>query len=345
VLLSSRRRVAVLVVALVVVLAVALSVLAGSPSGSPAGPTRPRHTAIPQSQVPDSTAGRVAMRVLSNGCRYTPRGIPLCSALLGAAYGANSDPTSWERSMGHPLGVHRTYWAARQVPAAVAQARRDIARGRLPWVSFKLPYSWNRMAAGGGDAWARSVARRLRSVPGPVWVAFHHEPEGDGSISEWTRMQRRLAPIVRRTAPNVGYTIVLTGWNQLYGPPRFRLGAVWPTGATIDVVGFDVYDKFGVDKDGQRFTTHTSFVRSYFLPFERFAQSHHTRWAIAETGETDSSAAQDPQWMRRTYLDLVRYHGVALSYFDSGLNSRADWRLTGAKERAFAEALRLTPTL
>ena len=34
-------------------------------------------------------------------------------------------------------------------------AEADLAAGRLPWISFKLPYSWPDMAAGKGDAWAR----------------------------------------------------------------------------------------------------------------------------------------------------------------------------------------------
>jgi hypothetical protein len=341
-LLSSKPRVAVVAVVLGILVAAVVAALVGPGGRSSAGDT---HTAIPQSQVPASTAGRLARHVLSNGCLYSRRGVPRCGVLLGAAYGANTDPTAWERSMGHRLGVHRTYWGSDGVGAAVEQARRDIGEGRLPWLSFKLPYAWTEMAGGRGDPWARDLAERLRTVPGPVWVAFHHEPEGDGDVREWTRMQRHLAPLVRRTAPNVGYTVVLTGWNELYGPRHLRLGAVWPSGTTIDVVGFDVYDKYGVLKHGRRFDTSTDFADRYFRPFERFAKAHHTRWALAETGQTDASAAVDPHWARRTYLEMAKYGGVAMSYFDSDLNSRADWRLRGAKEQDFADALRLAPTL
>src|SRR5690349_17301897 len=54
--------------------------------------------------VPSSPKVRRELRVLSNGCRYTPRGIPRCGALLGAAYGSNTDPTEWEQRMGRGLG-------------------------------------------------------------------------------------------------------------------------------------------------------------------------------------------------------------------------------------------------
>ena len=126
--------------------------------------------------------------------------------------------------MGQQLGVRRTYWGATQVDSAVKIAKTDLAAGRLPWISFKLPYGWADMAAGKGDAWIRDLATKLSKLNGPVWLAFHHEPEGDGDIKQWTAMQARLAPIVRSTAPNVAYSIVLTGWHQLYGDDAVQPG-------------------------------------------------------------------------------------------------------------------------
>ncbi len=145
------------------------------------GPTDRR---IPRSGAPCA--------ILDNGCAYNQRGIPSCGTLLGAAYGSNSDPVDWERQMGHRLGVHRTYFDGSEVDEAVAQARADLAHQRIPWISFKLPHSWGAMAAGEGDAWALDLSRQLARLPGPVWVAFHHEPEGDGNVEDWTAMQTRL---------------------------------------------------------------------------------------------------------------------------------------------------------
>ena len=284
-------------------------------------------------------------RVLSNGCSYTERGIPVCGAFLGAAYGGNTSPTSWERAMGHRLGVHRTYFSADQVNAAVDQARRDLRHRRLPWISFKLPYSWSDMARGRGDEWARAIGRDLAGLPGPVWVAFHHEPENDGDIDQWTSTQARLAPIVRAAAPNVAYTIILTGWNQLYGPRRLSLEAVWPRHTKIDVVGFDVYDRFGVWGSGQSDSALDDLGLGYFPYFQQFAAERGLAWGLAETGYTDEASAVDPHWVSRTYRQLVQHHGVAMSYFDSDLNSDASWRLTGLKARDFATALSSSPTL
>ena len=126
--------------------------------------------------------------------------------------------------MGQQLGVRRTYYGATQVDKAVSVSKADLAMDRLPWISFKLPYSWAEMAAGKGDAWATDLAAKLNKLDGPVWLAFHHEPEGDGDIKQWTAMQAHLAPIVRAAAPNVAYTIVVTGYHQFYGSAAVQPG-------------------------------------------------------------------------------------------------------------------------
>ena len=84
---------------------------------------------------------------MSNGCAISERGIPVasCGALLGSAFGSNSDPTAWENTMGHRLGVHRTYYGATQVDKAVSVSKADLALNRIPWISFKLPYTWAEM--------------------------------------------------------------------------------------------------------------------------------------------------------------------------------------------------------
>ncbi len=297
-------------------------------------------------RVPSSPTKRRAMRVLTSGCRYNKRGIPRCGTLLGAAYGANTNPIFWEQSMRHRLGVHRTYYSGYDVNDAVRTARIDLLRQRIPWISFKLPYSWSEMAAGRGDVWAGRLARRLSRLDGPVWVAFHHEPEGDeGDIRDWTSMQERLAPIVRSSARNVAFSVILTGWNQLYGHRRYSLASLWPQDTKVDLVGFDVYNRYGVETAGRVTTGRTKFKRSYFEKFEKFAAKHDMAWGLAETGHTDRSARVEPRFVKHLYNSVRRHGGVAVTYFNTTLNSVAPWRLAGQKDRQFAATLRRTPTL
>ncbi len=353
--MTTRAVTATLAVLAVAALAVALVASLVSAPAAPRRDLAPPPTASPTtttvtpepdrvSPVPDSPERRRAMRVLTDGCRYSERGIPDCGTLLGAAYGANTNPADWEQSLGRGLGLHRTYFAADEVNEAVWTARDDLEHQRLPWVSFKVPRSWADMAAGQGDEWALEIARQLAAVPGPVWVAFHHEPEGDGDITQWTAMQEHLAPLVREAAPNVAYTVILTGWNQLFGSSQYSLESMWPGGAAIDLVGFDVYDKYGVERDGRVVRERTRF-EDYFTHFQQFAEAHGVAWALAETGYTDRAAEIEPDFVSELVSQVAEHGGVGVTYFNTTLNSVAPWHLTGAKEEEFARALATTPTL
>jgi hypothetical protein len=272
------------------------------------------------------------------------RGVPRSGALFGAAVGSNTDPVRFERQIGQRLGVHRTFWAARQVDTAVAVARQDLAHGRLPWISFKMPYSWGRMADGAGDRWAQDLTARLAQLPGPVWVALHHEPEGDGRIEDWTAMQERLAPIVRAGAPNVGYTVILTGWHQLYGPGKHSLDSIWPD-TKVDVAGFDVYNQYGTTVRGRQVTKATDMRHAYFEPLSRWAKKKGVAWGISETGVSDAAAERYPLLLQQTYTDLVDTGGVAFAYFNTHLHSKSSWVITSQEKLAqYARTIKRSPT-
>ena len=272
---------------------------------------------------------------LDNGCTYSQRGLPSCGAYFGGVVGGNSDPASLESEMGATLGVRRTYYQANGQSSAVETARRDLAQGRLPWISFKLPHSWADMAAGKGDAWARDIAERMDRLPGPVWVAFHHEPENDdvSQIQQWKKLQERLGPIVRQAADNVAFTVVVMGYHQLYGAQQLRFDAMWPQ-TKVDVAGFDVYNFQGMPQGNGIRTEPVNLKEKYFEPFQAWSERTGTPWAIAETGYTDYTADQKPHWIRRTFRQLRRTDGLAFSYFNSALNSKANWTLSTASKKA-----------
>ncbi len=221
----------------------------------------------------------------------------------------------------------------------------DVAAGRIPWISFKLPYNWTKMAAGSGDAWATDLATRLAKVNGPVWVAFHHEPENDETdITKWIRTQERLGPILRSKAPNAAFTVVLTGWNQLYGPSQFRLDAIWPN-TTVDIAGFDIYASYGTTKNGVLRLGDPSLNDTYFAPIAAWAKKKGVAWGLAETGLNDRASKDYPNWLRDTHRELDANGAIALSYFDTPLNSTENWQLSTATKRAdFVNALKLSPS-
>ena len=154
--------------------------------------------------------------------------------------------------------------------------------------------TWPTARATPGSA---DLSAKLAALDGPVWLAFHHEPEGDGDIKEWTRMQAHLAPIVRAAAPNVAYSIVLTGWNQFYGPSQYSLDSLWPKNTKIDLLGVDTYEKLGVVKDGKEQTKATNWQKDYFGPFGDWAAKKGIAWGVAETGYSDRASDLDPQWV------------------------------------------------
>jgi hypothetical protein len=276
---------------------------------------------------------------------YNARGVPACGPLMGSAYGSNSDPAPFETTINHKLGIHRTYWTATGVDSAVKTASNDLTNGRIPWISFKLPYAWDQMAAGAGDAWAKDLATKLAALPGPVWIAFHHEPEGDGDITQWTAMQAHLAPLVRATAPNVAYTIILTGWNELYsGNTAYSLDNIWPKNTTIDIAGFDVYNSLGVVKNGVMNTKGTDLPTAYFKPLSTWAAAHGIAWGLAETGYTDYANTLYPHWIQDTFAAMKTYNGIAFTYFNTTLNSSASWSLDNTSKVAdYAAAQAVSP--
>jgi hypothetical protein len=279
---------------------------------------------------------------------FSARGIPLQGQVLfGAASGNSSqDPLPQEGVFGGRLGIHRTYWAGNQQSSAVSRAAMDLQAGRLPWVSFKGPgLSWAQMASGAGDAWARDLAAKLGSLPGPVWVAVHHEPENDsGDLQDWKRMQQRLSPIFR-AYPNIAFTVILMGYHQFIAPtidPKLSMQALYPGPGLVDVVGFDPYNWYGtVRSSGEQITTFDE-LKTYYTKIAAWAASAGgVKWAVAETGYTDLAAQRDVAWLSRAYDDMKAAGGIALTYWDNQTAKPADtFRLTSTLKRTeFAKVL------
>lgn len=324
-----------------------------APSTAPSGSTTSSAASRPSSAAASSPSSAVGSAISvtatptvgapSSSCVNNAKGIPSSGAYVGATAGGTQSVPALEAQTNIPLAIHRSYYNADQVDKALSVVNADEAAGRLPWISFKMPYSWADMAAGRGDAWAINLVQRLAQVNGPVWLAFHHEPEGDGNMTDWTAMQRHLAPLVHQYSDNISYTTILIAWDSFYGPSEYRINNVWPGDGLVDIAAWDVYNNFGTTRGNPKAMLDTA---SYFSQMQAFAQAHHVDWAIAETGYTNAAAQADPQWLTHEYNDLVAHGGLALDYFDSSLNSIADWTLdTGSKVADFTSLLGRSPRI
>jgi hypothetical protein len=304
-------------------------VMSGSRAGEPFGarrPTRRRAILLASASVLVIASLTAAFLAIvrpwsSSDCVDNRKGIPSSGAYAGATVSGTADLGSLENSVG-TLAIYRDYFTPNQVDYAITRVRANLAAGRLPWISFMVPYSWADMAAGKGDPWVEDLANKLAKLGGPVWLAFHHEPEADGPIQDWKRMQQHLAPIIHARTNNVAFTVILIAWADFFGPEKYRLDSIWPGDQYVDILGMDLYNEYGA-KPGQQMLD----PMKYFRIIGRWARMHHVKWGIAETGITEAGSRVDRSWLQQEYRGMVSKGGVALTYFDSSRNSIADWTL------------------
>ena len=92
-------------------------------------------------------------------------------------------------------------------------------------------------------------------------------------------------------------------------------------------------------------TTHTDMEGDYFSKSAP-GPTRGLAWGVAETGFTDKASEVDPQWVQRTYNLLKKYDGMAFTYFNTKLNSIANWALSTTRRRTGTpQRSRTTPTL
>ena len=329
----------------------ATATVTGGASGPTATVTVPGPTAtvtVPGPTVTVSGPTSAPTSVPTSGT--TPTGSPVSNPALpyvGAAIQNNGDPAAVEAAAGRPLGLHRTYWNYNNIASSIKQATADAKAGRIPWLSYKLSVSWADAASGKADAATKALATQLATVPGPVWVALHHEPEGDGNLPDWVALQKRLLPLLA-AAPNVRTTIILTAWDTFDSKnSAYSLNALWP-GNMVDIMGFDAYNPYGDANHPDKGWTE---MKHYYDQIAPAAKARGVDWAIAETGYTDAAAAKDPAWLTRAFDDMANrtdLPGIGLTYFNSVANSKGSWRLAGVKDAAFNAILKrshaVTPT-
>lgn len=286
------------------------------------------------------------------------------AAALDAAWqlGADSQPDTDEprplygagggnvNRAGTGIDIDRWYGGSGDVDKAVTRAQLNHAAGILTWISFKVPGSWAAVAAGTHDAWARTVLAKLDALGFPVWVTFHHEPEGDGIMTDWRKMQDHLSRMVPGgIGGRVKFWLVVTGWHQEAGTTAAnKWEAIYPTGAPVYGIAYDQpYPQYGyVWRDRVKTSEFANGARTegevYVGKLAARAAAYGVKAAIGEYGYSDEHHALDPAWLDRTLASVKRHGLLAACYFDTTLNSTKSWTLgaaTSSKRAYFTAAI------
>jgi hypothetical protein len=229
------------------------------------------------------------------------------------------------------MGVRRTFWSWSQRPGSmVTTAKPDAAAGRVPWVSTKPPLvssgsAWAAVGSGAYDAEIDQMLKALGTVPGPVWLTVHHEPEGGGSTpagqtddpggaAAWRAMQTRIRQRITATGVrNVAFAPVLMSWT--FDSRSGRNPAEWWVPGIWDFAGIDHY----VDASATTMeTTMWNNARAFYTT--KGLDMALGEWGNKDHGPTGAAEMQAFYDMARRSGSSGKAQVVALAYFDTDLN-------------------------
>lgn len=304
---------------------------------------------------------------------WATNGLPLGGQILFGSCGTNY-PTDtgaeyaeaaiaqveakWGGSPG--VGVHRMYFGSTDTPTTAANAASNAhAHGRIPWQSFKLPFTWASGASGGGDSWATAMAAALGALDGPVWVMLHHEPEGDGVIADWRNMQARLMPIFK-AYDNIATGICVTGYSQVTDAAGLGWNDMWPTNGHLflDIYACDPYNYYkSISNPTGNFVEVVNVYQSDWLLWKNADPARaNVRFSVGEFG-LNAAASQTPEdyydpvlgkvvategpgweYIQRQYAKMGELGSAAvLCYYDYSMTN--NWQLDSDEKKADAGAV------
>lgn len=139
--------------------------------------------------------------------------------------------------------------------ASLAKVQEAANAGMVPIISYKVsPYSWAQVASGAADADLKNVVTKLNAIPGKKFVALHHEPNGDGTPSDWSSMQIHALPILK-TGRDISVGVIGNGWwwsSRAQGLSDAEI-AQWIPSKVIeisDVIAADTYQDVNLVESG-----------------------------------------------------------------------------------------------
>jgi hypothetical protein len=293
------------------------------------------HTSPPPVRTHRGARGRTSLR------RRVAMALPVMSLVAAAALtgttnpaGAATTPKIYFGIVGNaaagapPLSLHRYAQLSGKPPIA-----RMITMGPagLHWSAIS--------AAGPGSATYANLVRwadTLKTRPGPIFLAFAHEPESTGfhaygTAAQYVAAWRHVVGVFRaQGATNVQWTWQMTSYAFEVPASDPRAAAKWyPGDAYVDDVGADGYDWSACRGGPMR---QLSAVDG---PAVAFAKAHGKGAVLGEFGA--SAGPQRAQWIRNAGAFMLANASVfrAAYYFDefdAGTNG-CNWLLSSTADR------------
>ena len=244
--------------------------------------------------------------------------------------GTSSIVSGREAYMGQRFGSERKYWnngtAGDGWNASITWIKNSLNAGRVPWGSYKFnspSLSWTQVAAGSADAWLVTMLNSIVSQTGgkgPVFMTFHHEPNGDGTASQYLAMERHLQTITD-DYPSIVHVggVLSAGYYQMSGGGGYNVSD-WMAPDSCDVFGLDIYNPWS-PANGKAWNSVDQAFRLGGIA-ECLALDPSKAIALGELGcRTRPTSGQSAQWMQDGYDYCRSANVVCMEWFDSGVNS------------------------
>ncbi|HET8615435.1 MAG TPA: hypothetical protein VFL94_07910 [Actinomycetales bacterium] len=277
-----------------------------------------------------------------NGSRAArPQSKPAAPKAAGTATGVRigmSAPRGqWEARLAQtgPVQARRIFGQLGSPSSTVKLARSEVAAGRMPILSFKVPGNdWKGVASGKYDRQLRDLTSQLAALGGPVFVTLHHEPSGDGTPASYAAMMRHALPILGAPA-SVDAGPIVNGYWWSKGPQGLTDAEIaqWLPADVLKVsetVAADTYQGGTAANPGE-----DAGVKI------RGLSAWATRVGVTSLGigEYNGLNAAAVKAAGDAILADPRFSFATI--FNSDVNNRAavSWTLTGARLQAFRDTL------
>ncbi|MEO8704413.1 MAG: hypothetical protein ABI867_30450 [Kofleriaceae bacterium] len=255
------------------------------------------------------------------------------AAIRRTRIGMSAPAGEWNQRLSEtgPVYARRIFDNLDSPEFAIRTAEQELAAGRMPIISFKVPGDdWAGAATGRYDAQLHRIADALDALPGRVFVAVHHEPSDNGTPAAYAAMQRHVLPILGAPS-NVLAGVIVNGfwWSEKSQGLTDAEIAQWIPAdvlALSEVVAADTYQGGTTAKPGENAGVKIKRMSAWA-----------TRVGVSQLGIGEYNGLDASAITAAGDAVLADRRFVFASCFNSNENNRPEvnWLLTGARLDAF----------